>query len=395
MDKMRKIIIVILTITGIILSAELCKIYYDANFNDYALASFCSVNNLIDCDGVAKTSYAQFLGVPLCLWGLFFYSFVLLMLAAKYLAKIRIFKFLEVFKNPRAYIFSLGTLAFMISMVLAAIQFFEINKICILCFATYFVDFAIALTAKDYKKPIFYESKQSFEDFKSAVSIKKYLIAFLIVSAAAAGVLIYTQTSYILTPQLKIEKIKLTQERNFITRDNIMGAADATIVIHEYMDFNCSSCYVTNISLNRLMSELDGIMIIKHDLPLDSECNPLLKNGGHKGSCTMARYALASKKQDKYWEVSDILFTQTPDSEQKILKLLRQIKGLDIKRLEKDANSEEIKKELNSEIQDAISREINATPTLIINMQKITGNMPYYELREKLVQMGAKEKKPK
>lgn len=105
MDKMRKIIIVILTITGIILSAELCKIYYDANFNDYALASFCSVNNLIDCDGVAKTSYAQFLGVPLCLWGLFFYSFVLLMLAAKYLAKIRIFKFLEVFKNPRAYIF--------------------------------------------------------------------------------------------------------------------------------------------------------------------------------------------------------------------------------------------------------------------------------------------------
>ena len=143
------------------------------------------------------------------------------------------------------------------------------------------------------------------------------------------------------------------------------------------------------------MDELEGIMIIKHDMPLDSECNPLLKSGGHKGSCRMARYALAAKKQDKYWEVSDILFDNTPDSEIKILNLLRQVQGLNIKQIEKDANSEEIKKELEEEIKDGINKNIEATPTIVINMQKITGNIPYYELKEKLIQMGAKEHKQK
>ena len=74
MERIKNIFVFLLTIIGIVLSLELCKIYYDANFNPYALSSFCSVNNVIDCDGVAKTSYAQFFGIPLCLWGLFFYS---------------------------------------------------------------------------------------------------------------------------------------------------------------------------------------------------------------------------------------------------------------------------------------------------------------------------------
>lgn len=392
MDRVKKIIILLLTLVGIILAGELCKIYYDANFNEYALASFCSVNNIIDCDGVAKTSYSQFLGIPLSLWGIFFYCFIILMIFAKPLSSFKYLKFLEVFKNPLSYIFCLGTIAFGISMVLAGIQFFAINKICILCFATYFIDLAISLTAKDYKKPWFSEIKESFNDFKEAISVKKYLIAFVLVIIAFSGILFYTNTSSVFTPQIKKVKIKFENADKIAKHENIMGDANAKIVIHEYMDYNCASCYLTNLSLLRIMSELDGIMIIKHDMPLDSECNPLLKSGGHKGSCLMARYALAAKKQNKYWETSEILFGQTPNTEIDILIALKQIKGLNIKQLQKDANSDEIKQELKDEIQDGIQKQIEATPTIIINMQKITGNIPYYELKEKLVKMGAEEK---
>lgn len=395
MDRMKKIIILLLTFVGIVLAAELCKIYYDVNFNEYALASFCSVNNLIDCDGVAKTSYSQFLGIPLCLWGIFFYCFIILMIFAKPLSNFRFLKFLEVFKNPLSYIFCLGTIAFVISMVLAGVQFFAINKICILCFATYFIDLAIALTAKDYKQSWLFEIKDSFNDFKEAISVKKYLIAFVSVVIAFSGVLFYTNSSSVFTPQIKSVKIKFENSDKLTKHENIMGDANAKIVIHEYMDYNCASCYLTNLSLLRIMSELDGIMIIKHDMPLDSECNPLLKSGGHKGSCLMARYALAAKKQNKYWDASEILFAQTPNTEIDIIIALKQIKGLNIKRLQEDANSDEIKQELKDEIQDGIQKQIEATPTIIINMQKITGNIPYYELKEKLVKMGATEKPQK
>ena len=47
---------------------------------------------------------------------------------------------------------------------------------------------------------------------------------------------------------------------------------------------------------------------------------------------------------------------------------------------------------MKQEIDEAISKEIDATPTVIINMEKITGNLPYYTMKEKLMKLGATEK---
>lgn len=392
MDKIKKFFVFLLAITGIVLSLELCKIYFDANFNPYALSSFCSVNNVIDCDGVAKTSYSQFFGIPLCLWGLFFYSFIIFLLAAPFLAKFKLLKFAEVFKNPQAYIFCLSSLAFAISMCLAFISFFVINKICVLCLITYFVDFFIALLSKNRKEKWYYELKTSFEDFKSAISIKKYLTAFIAVIISAIGFLTYTSLSYVLTPQIKPLKLKYSVTSDFETKDNTMGSENARIIIHEYMDYNCASCYMVNLSLKRILSELKGIKVVQHNMPLDGECNPLVTKG-HNGSCRMAKYALAAKKQGKYWEVNEKLFDQTPDSEAQIIKSLKGIKGLNMKQLKADAASDEIASELKNEIDEGIKQNIEATPTIIINMEKITGNIPYYDLKEKLLKSGAEEKK--
>jgi protein-disulfide isomerase len=140
------------------------------------------------------------------------------------------------------------------------------------------------------------------------------------------------------------------------------------------------------------MNELDGVRVVQHNLPLDGACNPLVKDG-HVGSCLMARYALAANLQGKYWEANELLFAKTPTNENDILLLLKEIKGLNITQLNKDANSEEIKRELKKEIDMALKKDIDATPTLIINMQKITGNVPFYDLKTKLLNSGAKEKK--
>lgn len=393
MSKFNKIWIFIFTLLGLALSVHLCKIYYDANFNPYALSSFCSVTDFVDCDGVAKTPYSQFFGIPLSLWGVFLYSFIFLMLFAKKLAKFKLFRFMEVFKNPQSYIFSLGLLSFCISACLAGLSIFEIHKICVLCIATYLVDLALAIIAKDMEKPLLFEIKQSISDFLDAVKIKKYLIAFISVVVVFAGFLTYTSVSNVLTPQIKNMKIKFTSDKKYKSEGNVMGASDAKVTIHEYFDYNCASCYMLGITLERVMNELDGVKIVQHNMPLDSACNPLMQTGGHQGSCQLARYALAAKKQGLFREVHEILFDKTPSSEAEIIQLLKQLKPLDVKQLKADANSDEIKAELKQEIEEAISKEIEATPTIIINMEKITGNLPYYDLKEKLIKLGATEKK--
>ena len=185
-ETKKKVAIGVISLIGIITTIKLAIIYYNANFNPYALASFCSINEFIDCDGIAKTTEAQFLGIPLAYWGLFFYSFVLLMLFAQKLKNFKLLKFLEVFKNPLDYIASLGLISFLISMILLCLSLFEIKKLCVLCAFTYILNLLIGCIATNFKDGGFVKSiKQSFIDFLDAVKIKKYLIAFIIVMLIA------------------------------------------------------------------------------------------------------------------------------------------------------------------------------------------------------------------
>ena len=147
-DK-KKLSIQILALIGLGLAIKLAFIYYSANFDKYSLPSFCSINSFVDCDGTAKSNLAQFLGIPLAYWGIFFYLTVLFLTFSEKLKQIKFLKFLEVFKNPEAYISTLGSIAFCVSMLLAIISLFIIKKLCILCFITYIIDLIIATIAAD------------------------------------------------------------------------------------------------------------------------------------------------------------------------------------------------------------------------------------------------------
>ena len=63
---------------GLVLSIKLTIIYFTVNFVPDAMPSFCAINDVINCDEVAKTTFAQFLGIPLALYGVFLYSLYLL-----------------------------------------------------------------------------------------------------------------------------------------------------------------------------------------------------------------------------------------------------------------------------------------------------------------------------
>ena len=128
-DLKKTIFISILVILGLLVTIDLAYIYYEANFDMYALPSFCSISDFVDCDGVARTTESQFFGVPLAYWGLFLYSFIIMLLCVDKLKKVPFLKFLEVFKHKFHYIASLGLISFVISMILLCISLFGIHKI--------------------------------------------------------------------------------------------------------------------------------------------------------------------------------------------------------------------------------------------------------------------------
>lgn len=392
----KKLSILILAIIGFVTTIKLALIYYDANFNPYALASFCSINELIDCDGVAKTTESQFLGVPLAYWGMFFYFFVFLLLVAEKLKNFKLFKFLEVFKNPLDYIAVLGIFSFCVSMILLCVSLFGIKKLCILCALTYVLNLFIGLIALDFNNGGLIKAfKQSVLDFIDAIKNKYYLIAFIVVVLLAGSGLYYTYTSNKFTPQVKQAKefgeFVNAKTNKYAVNGNTLGEENAKVIVETYTDYNCPICQAYNIMIHKAAKELKGIKIVHKNLPLDMECNKFLKQPFHEGSCRMARYAVAAEKQNKFWAINSKFFELHPKSDNEIIIIAKDL-GLDVEQLQKDANSDDVKAKLEKDIEKAYSQGINATPVTKIGSDVYVGIRPYSELIKILEDAGATRK---
>ena len=393
MTKVKRIIITVFALIGLALSIELCVVYYNANFAIDAAPSICAISDKMDCDGVAKTSYSQFFGVPLSLWGVLLYLFFLFMTYVDKLQNIKGFGLLKVFKNPTSYIFCIGIFSFAVSMVLGSISVFKIDSICIFCFMTYFVNLLIAIAAKNKGISIFDEIKTSFSDFLSALKEPRNVFWFVLVLLLFLSCLVYTSVSNIFAPQIA-KKNELEQYFKLYDSQvdkNIMGPKDANVVINEYMDFNCGGCFFSQLYLHRIVSEFENVKVVQRIIPLEKECNHNMKFDGHKTSCIKAKYALAAAKQNKYWQMADVLFNEAPESEKEIIEEARLL-DLDIKKLKEDANSEQVKNEIQEMIKYADSQAITGTPTFVIGVNKKIGIDSYGEFKKYIIEQGGKEK---
>ena len=390
----RNLTIQLLALAGFALSVKLAMIYYDANYNEYALASFCSINEFIDCDGAARTTVSQVFGIPLAYWGMFLYITVLFLTFVNKLKQIKFLRFLEVFKEPMAYITFLGSIAFLISMVLAGFSLFVIKKLCILCVITYFIDLAIALVSAKNFKEYFLNFKTTFVDFLDG--IKNYPKTFIVLLVFAVSFLCFSGITDVFVPHIKktkdLKKYANMLENPYKINGNLLGAEDADVVIELYSDYVCPLCYIQNIMLHRIVKEYSNVKIIHHNLPFDKECNLELSVNAHPGACYMARAALAAEKQGNYWGMASLLYEENPKNDRQLARLIEKL-NLDETKLLNDMNSKEIHKKLADEIDYSNNvLGLDGTPTMFVNGDKKVGVMSYDNLKKFLEERGAKRR---
>ncbi len=382
MNKNKRIILTALIIFGLIVTIDLIHIYFKVNFGTDTSPSFCTINSLIDCDGVAKTKYSLIFGLPLAIWGTILYALLLfLTFVDKINEKLNI-KLLNVFKKPSCYIATLGLFSFCCSMVLAGISIFEIQKICYLCFITYFIDLAIAIVAR--------EDKFFIQDIKNTVldfldGVKKYFILFIIVCGLGIGFLTYMQKSEILVSessklQKSFEEFQNLKTNIYAIKGNTLGNPDGKIIIYVYSDFLCPFCKVTNSMIHKLAKEEKDIVVYHMNFPLDNECNPALSMKIHPGACMLAKYALAAERQGAYWDMVSAIYDNLPNSEEEILNLADKLQ-IDKNKLHNDAYSDDVQNDLMKQIEKAMNFGINGTPTIVIDEIEHKTALPYYQMK--------------
>ena len=376
---------------GLLATIELIVVYFMANFVPDAAPSICNINSKIDCDAVARTNFALFLGIPNAIWGFLFYAFVLVLYFAKKLKEFKLLKFMEVFAHPKSYIFLMSLVMSLASIVFAYISTVAIQKICIFCFVTYILNFILLFVSKPSKSFVDIVIT-TINDFIQAISNKVYAIAFFLVVTAGISTLIYVENSKIFFPP---EKSIFSEEiKNFETTvvGNELGTPNAKVVINEFTDIQCPFCALSNTMMHKIVAEYDNVQVIHHDLPLDIDCNPIMKQQMHPNSCLYSQYGMAAEKQGKKWGLISLMFENNKElSEEKVLELAKSL-NLDTNKLKADANSQEIKDKLKEEIQTTLDMKINATPTYIINGKRYEGIFKYADLEKIVVEGGATKK---
>jgi protein-disulfide isomerase len=166
-------------------------------------------------------------------------------------------------------------------------------------------------------------------------------------------------------------------------QDITLGNIDkAKVILIEYADFQCPACSISASFVRKLNKEFgNSLLIVYRFFPLTNI---------HQNSMPSAQAAFAAHKQDKFWEMSELLY-QNQDlwaedqNAQKIFTDYAKKINLNIDQFTKDYNADSTKKFINAEGDEGLSIGINSTPSFFVN-GKLIQNPQDYEAFKQIIQ---------
>jgi protein-disulfide isomerase len=152
--------------------------------------------------------------------------------------------------------------------------------------------------------------------------------------------------------------------------DAIVGDPNGDVTIVEFMDYNCGWCKKSVKEVSELVAADPKVKVVLKEFPIFGEHSEYA-----------ARAALASKKQNKYWEFHQAMFAHegqlTKDGVNEIAKGL----GIDMAKLETDMKAQEVIDTIAANYDLAKTLQLNGTPAFVIDTNVIPGYIPLADIQ--------------
>jgi protein-disulfide isomerase len=170
---------------------------------------------------------------------------------------------------------------------------------------------------------------------------------------------------------------KLTPAVN--DKDHIQGLPEARLELVEFGDYQCPHCGVAYPIIKQIQKKLGKkLKFIFRNFPLSE---------AHPSAFGAAVATEAAAKQDRFWEMHDILFeNQSSLVQQAILKYARKL-GLAPMEFENDLEDASLSAKVEADFESGIKSGVNGTPSFFINGHKFNGDYGYDSLFEALRQI--------
>jgi protein-disulfide isomerase len=148
--------------------------------------------------------------------------------------------------------------------------------------------------------------------------------------------------------------------------DHFAGNPDAPVVLVEYGDYECPFCGQA-YPIVQLLRRQSG-----DELAFAFRNFPLVQ--AHPHALVAAEAAEAAGLQGRFWPMHDTLFTHQDALEPENLLLYARALDLDLERFVADANSEDVARRIERDIESGVASGVPGTPTFFVNGRRHTGS---------------------
>jgi uncharacterized membrane protein/protein-disulfide isomerase len=340
------------------------------NYTDIGYQSFCAISKSMNCDTVSQSPYSIFLSVPVPIWGIIGYAFLLVLILyswPKAADRKRVWSLLMVL-----------VLAFCVyAIILAGISTFLIHSYCIMCILSYAVSFLILYYCWIIRKRFYCERICKGILLDIAYLIRYPLTSLLIALFFSASILMifgFLPKYWMMNPPALSKDMP-----RGVTEDGHpwIGAEHPELEIIEFTDYMCFQCKKMHFHLRRMVQKYpDKIRLVHRHFPMDQKINPIVKGPFHDGAAKLALIALYGVKKEKFWEINDALY-QLPHNGTVNIRELAEKTGVDFQEMRRALRDKRLWRLLWKDVSVGIKKYgLTGTPGFIINNQVYFGQIP-------------------
>lgn len=366
---------------SIVLHAYLTSKFFEMNYGGGTLKpSVCNINETLNCDAATTSPYAEFMGIPLSLWGLGLNLALFVLLLGSMITERK--------KPWSAGLQGLAVASALGSLVMIVITFAFMSTICPFCFVLHALAFlqlglifkleeSTALTRFiSNLKALFTPSTTSYGALVSLLLFP--VVAFVgqkNMSQKHGGPRFDAQAKAMVEDWRLRPTTTLLEGKVPLLHKNT-GSSEFEIV--EFADFLCGHCKAASSVFKAFLRSYKANYKF-FAFPLDRTCNsPESTQTGP--SCMLAKSVYCAQQQEKGWEAHDWIFERqsqlmiSPEAlKNKFSTMLSDIALNDEEAFKNCLEAEETHQAIVSQSQLAQDLNLTGTPAVFVNGRQLPG----------------------
>jgi protein-disulfide isomerase len=165
-------------------------------------------------------------------------------------------------------------------------------------------------------------------------------------------------------------------------KDHQTGNPGAKIILVEYGDYQCPHCGMAYPLIKRLLTQFKtDLLFIFRNFPLQEI---------HPEAMLAAAAAEAAGRQNKFWEMHDLIFEHQNSLSGDFLIQSAEGLHLNMDQFAADSNSEAILSRVENDFEGGIRSGVNGTPSFFLNGNRLNSYNATYESLAEAVRNGRK-----